>query len=627
MRPFTGAGRWVLAPAAALRYQTRGGMRGHHDAAGPMNIVAPLNFDDALCRRLLDCMSEGVSLATAEGVIVYTNPAENRLYGHAAGELVGRRISAQHAAPTEDHARFVGEVTAALNAGGEWRGERRNRASDGSEFFTRARISEVRLNGKPHWLCVQEDITPRHLEHSALQESEDRLVLAAAAAQMGVWDLNLETGAVVFSDRARAIYGLPAGQPVTREAISAITHRQDQARTRDQTARALDPLVRDQSPYDYRIVRPDGEVRWLKAHGQAIFAEGPEGPKAVRYVGTLEDITAQKRTEEELRRSRTRLTLAIDAGRMAVWTIDSQTEEFVRTPELNRVLGFPEDARPSLDDIRARYAPGEFARIQAQVEVTLKRGDSSFETEFRYLWPNGELRWLLLRAEVSFSARGAPLAVVGVVIDITERKEAEERLKLLAREVDHRANNLLTVVQATVALTRAPDAATLKEVLTGRISALAHAHQLLSQARWEGADLHRMVEEELRPFHLGDGGRVRLQGPTVALRPQAAQSVAMALHELATNAAKYGALSRPEGRVEVFWSVGGPGRPLTLIWTERGGPPVAQPARRGLGMTVVERAVGGALQGSARFDWRVEGLVCELNVILSADALAPAGDS
>jgi PAS domain S-box-containing protein len=588
-----------------------------------MTVVAPLSFDDAFCRRLLESMSEAVSLATADGVIVYANSAEERLYGSAPGELVGRSLTAQHAYPPEENARLLGEITAALGADGEWRGERRNRRLDGGEFFTRARISPVRLGGAVHWLCVQEDITGRRSQDSLLKESEGRLALAAAAARIGVWDWDLETNEMIYSERARAIYGLPAGQAVIREAIAAITHRQDQSRTRRQTERALDPQVREAAAYEYRIVRPDGEVRWIKAHGVAIFADTPEGPKAVRYVGTLEDNTEQRRIEEELRRSRTRLTLAIDAGRMAVWSLDSETEEFVRTPELNRVLGFPEDARPTLDDIRARYAPGELSRIQSQVQDALKRGDTFFETEFRYVWPGGELRWLLLRAEISFSSAGAPLAVIGVVIDITERKEAEERLKLLAREVDHRANNLLTVVQATVALTRAPDAQALKEILTGRISALAHAHQLLSQARWEGADLRQMVEEELRPFHMGEGGRVRLHGPTIALQPQAAQSVAMALHELATNAAKYGALSRPEGQVEVVWR-GGAHEPLTLVWTERGGPRVSQPARRGLGMTVVERAVGGALQGSARFDWRPEGLVCELTIKLVAGVLASA---
>ena len=592
-----------------------------------MNIVAPLNFDDAFCRRLLESMNEGVSLATGDGVIVYANPAEDRLYGYGPGGLVGRRLGDQHAGSPEDSARLLGEIAAVLEGVGEWRGERRNRRADGAEFVTRARITQVEMDGRPHWLCVQEDVTARRSQDAALKESEGRLALAASAARIGIWDWDLETGEMVYSDRARAIYGLSPGQPISRDSIAAITHRQDQARTRARTDRALDPAVREKVVYEYRIVRPDGEVRWVRAHGVAIFAEGAGGPKAVRYVGTLEDVTEQKRVEEELRRSRRRLTLAIDAGRMAVWTIDSETEEFLRTPELNRVLGFPEDARPTLEDIRERYAPGELARIQSQVQAALKRGDSFFETEFRYVWPNGELRWLLLRAEVSFSAKGAPLAVIGVVIDITERKEAEERLKLLAREVDHRANNLLTVVQATVALTRAPDAAALKEILTGRISALAHAHQLLSQARWEGADLRRMVEEELRPFQLGEGSCVRLEGPAVALRPQAAQSVAMALHELATNAAKYGALSRPEGAVEVSWTGGGAHQPLTLVWTERGGPRVTRPAGRGLGMTVVERAVGGALQGSARFDWRPEGLVCEISINTTASGvLASSGE-
>ncbi|HEX2560360.1 PAS domain S-box protein [Phenylobacterium sp.] len=591
-----------------------------------MNAVAPLSFDDELCRRLLENMSEGVSLATTDGVIVYTNPAEERMYGYAPGELIGQHVSIQHALPPEENARLLGEVMATLASCGEWRGERRNRRKAGGEFYTRARISAVKVNGAVHWLCVQEDITDRRSEDADLKESEGRLVLAAAAARIGVWDWDLVTGEMVYSDRAKAICGLPAGQPVTYEMAVAVTHRQDFPRTSEQMRRALDPALRDDTPYEYRIVRPDGEVRWAKAHGVAVFAEGPEGPKAVRYVGTLEDITDQRLVEEELRQSRARLALAIEAGRMAVWSIEAGTEHFIQTPELNRILGFPEDAKPTLDDIRSRYAPGELDRMRTEVQAALQSGERFVETEFRYVWPNGALRWLLLRAEFVLTPSGDPAGATGVLIDITERKEAEDRLKLLAREVDHRANNLLTVVQATVALTRASSAKALKEILTGRISALAHAHQLLAQARWEGADLRKLVEEELRPFQLGQGKRVKVSGPTIALRPQAAQSVAMAMHELATNAAKYGALSKPEGQVEVAWRGGGEREPLKLMWIERGGPPVAQPAGRGLGMTVVERAVGGGLQGAARFDWRPEGLVCELEINLSSGVLSPAGE-
>src|SRR6185312_11082276 len=132
------------------------------------------------------------------------------------------------------------------------------------------------------------------------------------------------------------------------------------------------------------------------------------------------------------------------------------------------------------------------------------------------------------------------------VRDITERRESEERLRLLAREVDHRANNLLAVVQGAIALSSAETPAALKEVLIGRISALARAHQLLAGGRWTGADLRRLVEDELRPY-AGDQ-RVRIDGEPYALSPAAAQGVAMAVHELATNAVKHGALSTPGGR-------------------------------------------------------------------------------
>jgi PAS domain S-box-containing protein len=194
--------------------------------------------------------------------------------------------------------------------------------------------------------------------------------------------------------------------------------------------------------------------------------------------------------------------------------------------------------------------------------------------------------------------------------DVTERKRAEAKITLLAREVDHRAKNLLALVQATVQLTQAGSAAEFKEAIQGRIQAIARVHTLLAHSRWSGADLHQLVREELTPFCHEDG-RARIDGPSFTLEPSAAQAVAMIIHELATNAVKYGALSAVTGRVQVEWQRTGDSS-LVLRWTETGGPPVKAPSRQGFGTRVVKETVRNQLNGEARFDWREQGLVCEI---------------
>ena len=226
------------------------------------------------------------------------------------------------------------------------------------------------------------------------------------------------------------------------------------------------------------------------------------------------------------------------------------------------------------------------------------------------------MRWLQVRSEVIRDDDGAPVRLVGVQSDITERKLDEERLQLLTREVDHRANNLLAVVQGVVALSRAGGESELREVLLGRISALGRAQQLLSESRWTGADLRRLLEEELRPFGLASPGRFTLEGPDRALSPSQALAMAMALHELATNAVKHGALSRTEGAVEVNWRI--EKGALRLRWSERGGPGVTAPTRTGLGMSLLARAMSGSLGGRTEMDWRPSGLRCLLTLPLSA---------
>jgi PAS domain S-box-containing protein len=215
-------------------------------------------------------------------------------------------------------------------------------------------------------------------------------------------------------------------------------------------------------------------------------------------------------------------------------------------------------------------------------------------------------------------------------LDITGRKAAEERQTLLSREVDHRAKNALAVVQAALRLTSAPDLPGYVRAIEGRVAALARAQTLLADDRWAGADLHTLLRGELAAFVEGDTPRVELRGPPVALPAGAAQPFAMAVHELATNAVKYGALSTPPGRVTVRWDLdGAPDATLRLRWSETGGPPVrGEPSRSGFGTRLLKGTVGHQLGGVVSKSWQASGLVCDIVLPLGRARTAaewPAG--
>jgi PAS domain S-box-containing protein len=209
------------------------------------------------------------------------------------------------------------------------------------------------------------------------------------------------------------------------------------------------------------------------------------------------------------------------------------------------------------------------------------------------------------------NAEGKTIGASKIARDITERKSSETQIAMLAREAEHRAKNVLATVQATVRLTQSDTPEGLKSAIEGRIQALANVHRLFVQSRWTGAELNGLVAEELSPYCQNGDTRVRIDGPNLLLEPTTAQTIAVTLHELATNAAKYGALSVPTGHLHVEWSRATDGR-LALRWTETGGPPVKPPTRRGFGTRVMESMIRDQLKGEMRFEWRMEGLECEI---------------
>jgi two-component sensor histidine kinase/CheY-like chemotaxis protein len=201
-----------------------------------------------------------------------------------------------------------------------------------------------------------------------------------------------------------------------------------------------------------------------------------------------------------------------------------------------------------------------------------------------------------------------------VTVDITDRKSAEERQTLLVREVDHRARNALAVVQSIIRLTRAESKEAYIAAVEGRITALSRAHVLLSRSRWQGANLSRILDEELAPYRRSEVEKIVTSGPEVFLEPATAQILALALHELATNAAKYGALSSTFGRVNLSWELSQ--SCLVLQWVESGGPPVQPPCSEGYGTRVIGASVERQLDGSATFDWQPDGLRFAMSIPL-----------
>jgi len=446
-----------------------------------------------------------------------------------------------------------------------------------------------------------------------LRESNLKLRLALRAAHIGIWDWTVGTGEMDYSPKARAICGFPPDGTVTFAMVQAITHPEDYPTTSALARRALDPQIRERTPYEYRIVRADtGEVRWIVAHGEAIFATVEGKQKALRYIGTIQDITERKATEQALRDGELRQRLAIDAAGLAIWELDVATDQVSHSAELNRLFGLAPDERPTLADYASFYLPGERERVHEAGRKALAEGRTRFESEFRIRWKDGTLHWLQMRAEVLFGADGQPSRVIGVVADIDGRKRQEEQQILFLRELNHRVKNTLSVVQSIATQTFRNGGAD-KEALVvfrERLYALAKANEVLLNHEWRAFGLRELVGQIVEPYR-GLPQRIVIEGEDVSLPSRMNVPLALVLHELCTNAAKYGSLASEKGRVDIRWTRSEKG--VDLTWTESGGEKVVTPLGAGFGTRLISEILAVEL-GTVEFEPHPDGVRCRIHI-------------
>jgi PAS domain S-box-containing protein len=420
-----------------------------------------------------------------------------------------------------------------------------------------------------------------------------------------------------WSAGCETLFGFPASEALGRQAQELLSTRFPPGGLRA----VHDTLLRTgEWRGELRHRRRSGEALVVAAHW--ILRSDPASGDLVDVIEIHADATALKSAEEALRAEEARLLLAQEVAGVGIWEWDSDTDLFDWSPEQYGALS-ERTAAGSACPLAAFLAcvhPDDQDRVREAARQALVTGE--YEVEFRLLRSardgSWESRWLIGRGRRMPTLAGRQGLILGIHMDITARKEVEARQELLMREVDHRAKNALAVVQAVLRLTRAETPEAFGRAIAGRVSALARAQTLLTKSRWTGADLKAIVRGELAPF-LGtpDTTQVAIAGPDVLVAPIAAQPLSMTLHELATNAAKYGSLSVPGGGLDVSWSVNPTTERLELKWVETDGPAVVgPPSAEGFGTRVIRTTIKDQLGGTVTCEWNASGLTCVITLSL-----------
>lgn len=615
---------WASGEMMPLRTeagQTVGFIKILRDRTDQREASAALEASELRYRSLVEVSPQVVWFGDAGGTVTYCNAYWYEYTGQPQDEA-GRVDWGEAIHP--DHLEPVRAAWAAAVASGKpYEIEFPLRGSDGRYrwFLSRARPVMNEAGAVASWIGTSLDIHDRRLAEDGLLRTREQLRLAVDATATGIFDYDLVADDLVWDARTKSFFGLGPDAHVDLAVYLVRVHPADRDLATEAVKAALDPAGSGTYDVSYRTVAPeDGTERWVSAKGQTLFENG----RAIRLIGTARDITADKRAEEAVREAEERYRLAARATNDAIWDWDLATNHVLWNEALHTAHGHASDAvEPTGDWWIAHIHPDDRTRVDRSIHGVIDGTGTGWMDEYRFRRADGTYADILDRGNVIRDRDGKAVRMIGAMFDISERKRAEEHQRLLTGELQHRVKNTLAMVQAIAAQTfRNVDGAEVAhEAFSARLISLGRAHDILTQANWTEAPIAEVVEGALSVHRGSAASRIRASGPDVPLSAKAALALALSLHELATNAAKYGALSAEGGSVDLRWHVvheGGAPR-FSLTWIEQGGPPIlAQPTRRGFGSRLIERSFASEVGGEVRLTYAPTGLTCRLEAPLAA---------
>jgi PAS domain S-box-containing protein len=437
-------------------------------------------------------------------------------------------------------------------------------------------------------------------------DAEDGLVrmlaslVTASHEFIGIADL--EGNALFVNSAGRKLVGLPDLQAVHSTRIIDYFATDDQPKVLHEVL----PAVRNTGFWEGELKFRNFATGELLPVLYNIFPVHDSSGTITAYGTVTRNQTESKFAEQRLRSLASIVESSDDA--IVSKNLDGIVENWNRGAE--RIFGYsPEEAIGQPITI---VIPADRQSEEREILTRIRRGERIDHYETIRRRKDGSLVVVSLSVSPVRNAEDQIIGASKIARDITQQKRSQEQIATLAREAEHRSKNLLATVQATVRLSQSETPDGLKRAIEGRIQSLANVHSLFVKTRWIGADLLTIATQELAPYSEKNQRRVRIDGPPVLLEPDVAQAIAMTLHELATNAAKYGALAVPDGHVELKWSHDADGR-LHLRWTESNGPKVQEPTHKGFGGRITEQMIAQR-SGTTHFDWRADGLVCEITL-------------